>query len=247
MVGGRVAIAVALPAVVLLPAAACGGNGANQGNGGQAQETTPTESEPAQFSAIVDHPLVPLSSIRLTVFEGVERDPDTGERIELRIESRVLDQTRQLAGVEVAVVQVKDFEDGELVERTLDYYAQHEDGSVWYFGEHVDDIEEGKVVGHMGQWIAGQNGAKPGIFMPAEPEVGDKFEQERAPGIAEDRSEVVAAGLEVTTPAGTFSDCIKTEDFAPLDKVTEFKYYCPGVGLVREEPPDGRIDLISYR
>jgi hypothetical protein len=111
----------------------------------------------------------------------------------------------------------------------------------------VDDYEGGKVVGHKGQWLAGKDNAKPGIFMPAEPKVGDAFEQERAPGVAEDESKVVAAGLEVQTPAGTFSDCIKTEDYAPLDDVTEFKFYCPDVGLVREEPPDGRLDLIEYR
>jgi len=82
--------------------------------------------------------------------------------------------------------------------------------------------------------------------MPADPQVGDEFEQERAPGVAEDRSTVVAVGLEVTTEAGTFSDCIKTRDFAPLDNVTEFKYYCPDVGLVREEPRGGRLDLVSF-
>lgn len=246
MVGGRLAKRFAPAVALLLLIAACGGNGSDGDNGGQAQETTASEPEAAQFSATVDHPLVPLSSISLTVFKGVERDPDTGEKIKLRIESRVLDETKRLAGVEVAVVEVKDFEDGELVERTLDYYAQHEDGSVWYFGEHVDDIEEGKVVGHKGQWLAGEKGAKPGIFMPADPQVGDEFEQERAPGVAEDQSTVVGVGLEVTTPAGTFSDCIKTRDFAPLDNVTEFKYYCPDVGLVREEPADGRIDLVAF-
>lgn len=200
----------------------------------------------AEYSADVDHPLVPLSSVPLTVFEGFERDPDNGEKIKVRVVSRVLDKTERIAGAEVAVVEVKDYEEGELVERTLDYYAQDQGGSVWYFGERVDDIEKGKVVGHEGQWLAGEGNAKPGIFMPAEPKLGDAFEQERAPGVAEDRSKVVDAGLEVTTPAGKFSDCIKTKDYAPLDKETEYKYYCPDVGLVREEPPGGRIDLIRY-
>ena len=50
----------------------------------------------------------------------------------------------------------------------------------------------------------------------------------------------------VTTPVGSFSRCIKTEDFSPLDNATGFKFYCPGVGLVREEPPGGHLDLISY-
>jgi hypothetical protein len=83
--------------------------------------------------------------------------------------------------------------------------------------------------------------------MPADPKVGDEFEQERAPGVAEDRSEVVAVGLKVRTQAGRFDRCIKTKDFAPLDNNTEFKYYCAGVGLVREQYPEGRLDLVRYR
>jgi hypothetical protein len=40
---------------------------------------------------------------------------------------------------------------------------------------------------------------------------------------------------------------LKTRDYAPLDKVTEFKFYCAGVGLVREDLEDGRVDLVRYR
>jgi hypothetical protein len=197
--------------------------------------------DPAQFSAVVDNPLFPLANLRATRFEGSEEDA------EIRSRSRVLERTGRVAGVPVTVVDVREYEDGELVEHTRDYYAQHADGGVRYMGETVDDIEDGKVVGHEGQWLAGRGNAKPGLFMPADPGVGDSFEQERAPGVAEDRSEVVAVGLKVTTPAGRFDDCIKTKDFAPLDKATEFKYYCAGVGLVREQFPEGRLELVRYR
>jgi hypothetical protein len=194
-----------------------------------------------KYSAKVDHPLVPLTSVRRTVFEG--REGDT----ELRVVSRVLEKTRRVAGVRVAIVDVREFEDGELVEHTRDFFAQDGKGRVWYFGERVDDIENGKVVGHEGQWFAGKNGAKPGLFMPAKPKVGKVFEQERAPGVAEDRSKIVAVGLDLTTAAGQFDRCIKTRDYAPLDRTTEFKFYCAGVGLVREKPADGRLDLVRYR
>ena len=66
------------------------------------------------------------------------------------------------------------------------------------------------------------------------------------PGIAEDRSRVIEMNLTVTTAAGTSSGCIKTEDFDPLGDVTEFRFCCPDVGLVREEPADGFLDLIGY-
>lgn len=199
---------------------------------------SPTEAR--RYTAKVDHRLVPLTTVRRTVFRG--REGDT----RVRVVSNVLGRTRRVAGVRVAIVKVREFEDGELVERTADFFAQDGRGRVWYFGERVDDIENGKVVGHEGQWLAGRNGAKPGLFMPARPRVGQVFEQERAPGVAEDRSKVLAAGLDVRTPAGMFDDCIKTRDFAPLDRATEFKFYCAGVGLVREKPADGRVELVRY-
>jgi len=236
------AIFVAALAVLL---AACGG---------EDEEPVPVSTDrsfvsginPEDFTATIDNPLFPLSSASDLVYEGEETDPDTGETITIRVESTVLSETDIVAGVEVTVVKVDEFEDEELVESTLDYYAQHRDGSVYYLGERVDDYEDGEIVGHHGAWLAGEGENQPGLFMPGNPQAGDEFEQEKAPGVAEDRSTVVAVGQTVTVPAGTFQDCMKTEDFAPLDNVTEFKYYCPGIGLVREEFEDGYLDLVTY-
>lgn len=232
-------------AALALVAAACGGDDPDD-EPAEARQA-PAAADATASTAQVDHPLHPLTTVRLKVFRGSERDPETGETLETRVEARVLDRTRSVDGLESAVVAVKDFEGGELVESTRDYYAQRGDGSVLYMGEHVDDYEGGKVVGHGGQWLAGEDGAKAGVFMPGAPEVGQSFEQERAPGVAEDRSTVVARGRTVTTPAGTFEDCIRTKDYAPLDKLTEYKLYCPGVGLVREDLEDGRVELVRYR
>jgi hypothetical protein len=232
-------LVVVLGAFFLLTLAASGcGDDDEESEGSAAARPTLDSS---QFSATVDNALFPLATIRATLFEGTEGDA------KVRSASHVLERTGQVSGVPVTVVDVREYEDGDLVEHTRDYYAQHADGGVRYMGEAVDDIEDGKVVGHEGQWLAGKGNAKPGVFMPADPKVGEAFKQERAPGVAEDRSEVVAVGLNVTTPAGRFDDCIKPKDFAPLDKNTEFKYYCAGVGLVREQFPEGRLDLVRYR
>ena len=166
--------------------------------------------------------------------------------VETRVVQRVQEKTATIAGFPVRVVRVQDFEDGALVEQTLDYYTQCGDGSVWYVGEKVNDIEDGKVVSHGGQWQAGTAGAKPGLFMPAEPNEGDSFQQERAPGVAEDRSTVLAVDVDTKTPAGKFTGCIRTKDFAPIDNNTEFKVYCPDVGLVREELTAGGSQLVHY-
>ncbi|HSD77798.1 MAG TPA: hypothetical protein VLA98_10345, partial [Solirubrobacteraceae bacterium] len=202
--------------------------------------------DPSGFRARVDHPLVPLARVRVTVLEGHERG-DTGAIVATRTVARVRHRTATVAGVRSTVVAVRDYEDGELVEATRDFYAQRRGGTVLYMGEDVDDYERGRVVGHGGQWRAGTHGAKAGIFMPARPRLGQAFAQERAPGVAEDHSKIVAVGRTVTTPAGRFTGCVRTRDVSPLDRKAEFKFYCPGVGLVREDVEGGRAVLVRYR
>jgi hypothetical protein len=234
-------------ALLALTLGACGDDDEEAGQEPAAGSPAASGINPADFSAVVDNPLFPLTSTETMVYEGEETDPDTGETIAVRVESTVQSETDTIGGVEATVVKVEDYEDGELVESTLDYYAQHPDGTVYYLGERVDDYEDGEVVGHSGGWLHGEDGAQAGEFMPADPQVGDEFEQEKAPGIAEDRSKVVAVDQMVTVPAGAFSGCIKTEDYDPIGDVTEFKYYCLDVGLVAEESEEGaRLELVSY-
>ena len=236
--------------VFALAAAGCGGGG-DDTTAAETGSTTTTAAnadtpDPGECSSTVDNELMPLAQLKTKVFEGKERNQDTGETVETRAELRIQEQPATIADYPVTVVRVQEYEDGELVERTLDYYTQCGDGDVWYVGEKVDDFENGKLVGHEGQWQAGKGGAKPGLFMPADPKVGQTFEQERAPGIAEDRSTVVELDVEITVPARTFTGCIKTEDFAPLDNITEFKFYCPEAGAVREERPGVQFDLVRF-
>jgi hypothetical protein len=234
-------------------ATAAGASGAGSSGAGTAGAVDRTaQAEPpldaAQFSTTVDNPLLPLSTMRFKSLRGTERGEDGGRLVRVRVETRVLRRSRRVAGVPVLVVQDRDFEDGELVERTLDYFAQDRQGNVWYFGESVDDIEDGRVVGHEGQWLAGRRGARPGLIMPAAPAVGQAFQSERAPGVAEDRSTVLALGIRLRTRAGRrFSGCIKTRDFAPLDRLTETKYYCPRVGLARQlDRRGGKVEITRF-
>jgi hypothetical protein len=234
-------------AVILAAGAAVAASGSLGGGAaaGTAQGDPPLD--PAQFSTTVDNPLFPASTMRFKSMRGTERDAESGRLIRIRVETRVLRRTVRVAGVPVLVVQDRDVEDGRLVERTLDYFAQDRQRNVWYFGESVDDLEDGRVVGHEGQWLAGRRGAKPGLFMPAAPAVGQTFEQEQAPGVAEDRSTVLAVGIRLRTPAGRFSGCIKTRDFAPLDRLVETKYYCPRVGLARQlDRRGGKVEVTRF-
>lgn len=140
---------------------------------------------------------------------------------------------------------------GELTEDTLDWFCQDTDGNVWYFGENAKQLEGGLIVGLEGSWTAGVDGAKPGFAMKAHPAVGDVYRQEFSPGVAEDMGEVMSLTESVTVPYNggtTFTHCLKTKDTSPLDPgVVEFKFYCPGIGLVLElDPSTGeRLELIA--
>jgi hypothetical protein len=210
-----------------------------------AQEATPA-FDGSSLSPVVTNPLFPLASLRSTVLEGKEEDSETGETIETRVELTVLPETTAVAGVEVTVTEVKEYEDSELVEATLDYYAQDANGTVYYLGERVDMYEEGSVIGHSGTWLAGERANQPGVYMPAHPEVGQVFEQERAPGVAEDQSTILAVNQSIVTEAGEFSGCLHVEDFAPVEGGADEKYYCPGVGIAREVFEGGSLDLVAF-
>lgn len=140
--------------------------------------------------------------------------------------------------------------EGDVIEDTNDWYCQDVEGNVWYFGEIAREFEDGELVSLDGSWKSGVDGAKPGIIMKADPQVGDVYRQEFLLGEAEDMGEVIGIGEEsVTVPFGTFSDdVLKTRDYTPIEPdVFEFKYYVPDVGTVLEENPDTgeRVELID--
>jgi hypothetical protein len=147
----------------------------------------------------------------------------------------VLSETKMVDGVETRVVEDKEIKNGQIVELTRDYFAiDRTTKDVYCFGEEVDNYKNGKVVGHEGAWLSGVKGAKFGLMMPGKLKVGQKFYQEQAPGVGMDRAELIAVGETVTTPAGTFKDCVHTKETSALEKgMADHKWYAPGIGLVK--------------
>lgn len=201
--------------------------------------------DPAELTAAVDHKLLMFSTLKRAVYVGKERDGETGQSFKVRLEVTARDSMETIAGVQVTVLEATDFADDEVVERARKFFAQHRSGSVYFMAEHVDDYEQGKMVGHEGQWVAGENGTEAGLYMPAAPKVGDVFEPERAPGIAQERSKVVSTSRTVKVAAGTFKDCVETEVYDPIEKTTVRRWYCPGTGLVKEAGVERVIELAA--
>ena len=173
------------------------------------------------------------------VFEGKE----DGAKVQLTI--TVLDETKKVDGVETRVVEERETSNGKLAELSRNYFAfDPTTRNFYYFGEDVDMYKDGKVVNHDGGWLSGVNGAKYGLMMSAIPRVGDRYFQEVAPGIAMDRAEVISTNEIVSTRAGIFVHCVKTEETTPLEPTSkEYKYYAPQVGLIQ----DGDLKLVSHR
>lgn len=172
------------------------------------------------------------------VFEGRE----DGDRVGLT--STVLADTKTVAGVQTRIVEERHTRNNELIEVSRNYFAIcTQTNSVIYFGEDVDNYENGAVVNHDGSWLAGRNGAKAGVMMPGIVLLGARYYQEIAPGVALDRAEIESISEVVRTPAGRFERCLKTEETTPLEPTAEdVKLYAPGVGLVE----DGALKLVRY-
>ena len=193
--------------------------------------------DPAQsgFTPTSTNPYYPIQVGSQWQYEGEEDD----ELIHLTV--TVLNQTEVVAGVITQVVEERETADGDLTEVSRNFFAQAPDGSVCYFGEEVDIYEDGQIVSHDGAWRADDPGNGPGIFMPASPKPGMKYQVEVAPGVAEDQAQIVGEGP-VTVPAGTFTRTIRVREFNPLDGEKDYKVHAAGVGLII----DGILELVSY-
>src|SRR5687767_12522074 len=117
---------------------------------------------------------------------------------EVAVVVTVSTETKKLAnGITARVVRDTVTEDDELIEDTVDWYAQDADGNVWYLGEDTAEFEGDKITTKSGSWEAGVDGALPGIMVPADAVDGMKYRQEYYAGEAEDNGEVLSVGEQV--------------------------------------------------
>jgi hypothetical protein len=193
--------------------------------------TTSFMIENCTFSSTGTNPFFILKPGYQQVFRGEE----DGEPVELVI--TVLNETKVVDGTETRVVEERESVDGELVEVSRNFFAICEEtNSVFYFGEEVDDYEDGEIVSHEGEWLVGENGAEAGIAMPGTVLLGSRYYQEVAPGVALDRAEIVSMNETLETPAGTFEDVLAILETTPLElDASEIKYYAAGIGLLQDQ------------
>jgi hypothetical protein len=210
--------------------AACGGD---EDDACTIDTTYDPAIDSARFVAEVTNPLFPLPVGASWTYEG------GGETIEVTVTT----ERRTILGISATVVHDVASIDGEIIEDTLDFYAQDDDGNVWYFGGH-DRVRERRVAAPKDREAVSTMPSRHPI--PHDP--WSAFRIARSPREAEDFGEVVALDQTVTVGGITHTGCLQTKDTTPLEAdLQEHKFYCPDVGLVLivDLVTDGREELVD--
>lgn len=182
----------------------------------------PVFSDPTSIT----NPLFPVSRQGSVLLVGeVDGKP-------FRTEVTVLPEVRIIAwegqAVEILVSQYVAFLDGRLEEVAYDFYAQADDGSVWYFGEDVFNFADGSIVDTHGSWLAGRDGPA-AMIMPAQPKVGDVYRPENIPGLVFEEVTVRAVDEVLDGPFGPLAGGLLIRELH-MEGSTEDKTFGPGYG-----------------
>jgi len=184
------------------------------------------------YPLIIDNPYLPLTPGATFVYEPIPNEDNVVNTI------TVTDDTKTITvdGKTIECIVVYDVEtvDGELSEETYDWYAQDDDGNIWYCGEDTTAYLDDGTTSKEGSWEAGVDGALPGYLILASPRPGVCYQQEYYEDEAEDTAKVLRLNAKVTLENGaSFEDCLVTKEWSPLEPGNvEHKYYALGIGLV---------------
>jgi hypothetical protein len=196
-------------------------------------------------SAEISNPYLPITKFHRTVLKGV----DTGQhlRIVRTLQKRTKAFKYQHKTVKSAVVKdvVTNVKAHRVIEKTVDYFAQDAAGTVYYFGEDVNEYKPNGHISHEGQWRLGRDTHTPGILMPAHPKLGDSYKAEAVPGVTTETDHIVAVGLKKRIAGHTYHHVIKVRENAGPPPEVEFKKYAPGTGVITEA--NGGVHLVRSR
>lgn len=174
----------------------------------------------------VVNPLFPIARLSQVILVGLA----DGEPF--RTETTLLPTTNPIRiddrAVETLTSQYLAYVDRRIEEVALDWYAQADDGSVWYFGEDVFNYEDGQIADTEGTWLACRDGPA-AMIMPAHPRVGDVYRPENVFPVVFEEVTVTAVGQVVDGPRGPVSGAIVVRELH-MDGTTEDKIFAPGYG-----------------
>jgi hypothetical protein len=201
----------------------------------------------------IDNKWFPLKPGTQFVYEGFTVD-ENGEEIPHEIVFTVTDLTKEIGGVPTVVILENDFSDGELEESELTFFAQDNDGNVWHLGQYSEtyDPETGEFIGGRAFLVGHLKGARAGIMMLAEPELGTpSYSQGFAPPPFNftDRGQVFDVGQKISVPFGDFKDVLVIKETNQEEPdAFQLKYYAASVGNIRiggEDVQQETLELVD--
>jgi len=234
-------------------AVGCGGGGSNEtsSTATAAPQTTSTSTR-ANAPAKPAHPSAPASADQFNSKDfgapgaGTNRwlplKPGTqgvrqgfvnvgNRQLPHQVVTTVTDVTKQVDGVSTVAVVDQDTNGGQIAEQSIDWIAQDKTGTVWYLGSYTESYEGGQFVTASDAWLAGVNGAKPGIVMQADPQTGTPaYTEDTVPGIETATAQVAKTGQSQCVPFKCYKDVLAIQEGG------EYKYFAPGVGQISTQP-----------
>jgi hypothetical protein len=224
---------------LLLAASACAeapGGSAEEGGSALPSIVSAKDFARSRFedSTNVTNTWFPLKPGMQYVYEGYAFDD--GERLRRRVVFTVTDLTKVVGGVPSVVAWDRDYDDGELIESELAFFAQDTEGNVWHLGQYPEEYENGRFV-KAPAWIEGIKGARAGLAMKANPSPdAPDYAQGFAPAplFWDDRARVFKTDVRTCVPVGCYDDVLVMEEFERRKPgAFQLKYYARGVGGVR--------------
>jgi hypothetical protein len=189
----------------------------------------------------ITNPLHPSSRIAQVMYGGqVDGKPFRTEFSRLP-DTRTIEWNGQRVGV--VTLQYLAFSDGRIKEVALDWFAQADDGSVWYFGEDVFNYDNGVLADNHGTWMAGRDGPA-AMIMPASPKVGTAYRSENIPGLVFEEVTVKAVDQTVPGPSGPVAGALVVTELH-MDGKVEDKVFAPGYGEFSTGSPKGDLEAAS--
>lgn len=257
---------VALPALLFI-LAGCGDSAESDGVSDASvvsaepenSEPEPAANEPTHVdfdAAVFDNPLVidnewfPMTPGNRLVLDGVT--VEDGESLDHRIEFIVTDLTKQINGVDTAVAWIEDYSDDELVEAELAFYAQDNDGNVWFFGEYPEEYEDGEFVAAPA-WIPGIGGARPGVKMHASADSSlPVYFQGWGPEVEwSDFGRVETVGVETCVELDCYDALVIAESSLGEEDIFQLKFYAKGVGNIKvdfrgDDETQEQLEIVEF-
>jgi hypothetical protein len=195
---------------------------------------------PADFVRGVTNPYFPLPAGRTLIYRGVKDGKSQVDRVHVTSHIKVIEGIPAVTVTDVAK------HNGQLLEKTTDWYAQDKQGNVWYLGEDTAAYLPGGKVDRSGSWQAGVRDAEPGIVMKAHPQVPQAYRQEYQPGSAEDTAWIVDRGGSFKLPFTVARHVLTSLEFTRLEPtVIDKKIYAPGLGIIVERAMTGPKEVAT--